>query len=208
MDQTGRRLEMALCRLVDEPCIHPDTFSAEIRQGLATLNRDCDRGKGLKGCLENGFKQHQIDPAHAFSFWRAECVGNGDIRNCTNLGLLYWSGLGVEENVTHASALYSQSCALGDANGCAHLGFSYWQGRGVQTSLGKARHYFQRSCGPGTVLGCVGLGILYETGLGTDVDLGRAASLYRQACEGGNKWGCSYLWFLYDRDLREGEGLT
>jgi TPR repeat protein/uncharacterized caspase-like protein len=140
--------------------------------------------------------------SEAFRLLTVACNG-GVSRGCGNLGTMYQSGRGVNQDLGQAALLYRKGCG-GDAWGaCFLLGAMYETGSGVPKDLSQAMPLYRRSCEGGDGRGCTSLGIAYETGNGVPKQEAQAGSLFHKACEIGVPRGCSLLGLAY----HQGAGL-
>ena len=73
---------------------------------------------------------------------------------CSNLGLLYQSGQGVNQDYQKAAQLYQKACDSGEAVGCFGLGFLYKNGQGVRQDFSTAKQYYGKACDLGFQIGC------------------------------------------------------
>ena len=136
------------------------------------------------------------DPKLALPLLKRGCDG-GSAGACTNLGLLYERGDGVEKDQQRAGQWYQKGCEGNDSWGCDDLALMYRDGRGVEVDVVRSAELLQKSCELGLARGCGDLGVAYGTGHGVIKDEGRAATLYQQACEGQVFIACSNLGFMY-----------
>ncbi len=140
-------------------------------------------------------RPHQCKPDDR-SDCAAQCASK-DAGSCTNLGLMYSHGKGVDKDDVRAFALFQQACDGGDAHGCTDLGVEYMNGRGVEKDDVRAVGFFKRGCDGGHPTGCANLGVMYLSGRGVQKDDARGLALFQQACDGGNAIGCSNLGVAY-----------
>ena len=59
------------------------------------------------------------------SFGAKKSCDGGEMAGCTNLGIMYANGDGVEKNELKAADLYKKACDGGDMNGCRSLDTIY-----------------------------------------------------------------------------------
>ncbi len=85
-------------------------------------------------------------------FERACGLNNGG--GCSNLGVLYKDGQGVEKNLTKVAYFYSKACELKDGWGCSFLGGLYYNGDGVKQDSKKAAALFEKACKLGYKKAC------------------------------------------------------
>jgi TPR repeat protein len=118
-----------------------------------------------------------------------ECdAGSAD--RCRRLAASFAFGHGVEQDETHAAALYEHACDLNDPFGCVFAGQMSEFERGVRKDDGKAARFYERACNLQWAPGCYNLAIMYERGTGVPVDREKAAALYEIACAAGAKGAC------------------
>jgi hypothetical protein len=118
---TGTNMvEDALCRAFGGQTCHAvaNLTRDEARQ-LELLLQGCATGAGAR-CVEDGLALYDVAPEEAFAWFEAACAG-GNARGCTNLGILYRNGTGVEANAAQAAALYRQGCDGGELRGAAPI---------------------------------------------------------------------------------------
>ena len=111
---------------------------------------------------------------------------------CTNLGVMYRSGLGVKKDYALSAEFNRRGCQGGNALGCTNLGIMYWEGSLLKDDR-RAVDLFSKGCQGGDSGGCLGLGFMYENGQGVKRDSRRAAEFYRKGCQGGNERSCRQL---------------
>jgi uncharacterized protein YraI len=69
----------------------------------------------------------------------------GDAIGQSNLGNLYYEGLGVPRDYSKSFELLSKAAAQGDAYSLNYMGLHYWSGYAVRANLNKARGYFKKA---------------------------------------------------------------
>ena len=84
----------------------------------------------------------------AASLFKKACDG-GDALGCSNLGVMYETGLGVNQSYTKAASLYKKACDGGNATGCCNLGSLYYKGQGVPLNKIKAYQYWMKAAKEG-----------------------------------------------------------
>ncbi|BAW42700.1 cysteine-rich protein H [Helicobacter pylori] len=97
------------------------------------------------------YKEQDFSKARKY-FEKACGLNNG--RGCSNLGVLYKDGQGVEKNLTKAAYLYSKACELKEGDECGALGGLYYNGDGVKQDFKKAVALFEKACKLGYQLAC------------------------------------------------------
>ncbi|GAA7738518.1 hypothetical protein TH0010_03540 [Helicobacter pylori] len=91
-------------------------------------------------------------------FEKACDLNNGG--GCSNLGVLYQNGQGVEKDLIKAAYLYSKACELKEGDGCGALGGLYYNGDGVKQDSKKAVALFEKACKLGYKKACEMLKLL------------------------------------------------
>lgn len=112
--------------------------------GLNLFSNEVD--SGLYFAMKGDFTK-------AKELWEHACF-MGDSNGCNNLGNLYESGQGVEQNYSEANDLYKLTCDTQVARGCFNLGLSYAKGNGVDKDIIKAKNLFAKACYLGEQKGC------------------------------------------------------
>ncbi len=85
------------------------------------------------------------DFSKARKYFEKACdLNNG--RGCSNLGVLYQNGQGVEKDLIKATYFYSKACELNNGDGCGALGGLYYNGDGVKQDSKKAAALFEKAC--------------------------------------------------------------
>ncbi|GAA7176471.1 hypothetical protein HpCK60_03150 [Helicobacter pylori] len=93
------------------------------------------------------------DFSKARKYFEKACdLNNGG--GCSNLGVLYQNGEGVEKNLIKAAYLYSRACELKGSDGCGALGVLYYNGDGVKQDSKKAVALFEKACKLGYKKAC------------------------------------------------------
>ena len=121
---------------------------------------------GAKNDYEQGiafYNNKEYDKA--VELYKKACDG-GEVRGCSNLGVMYEYGNGVEKDFGKAAELSKKACDGGDMLGCSNLGSMYASGNGVEKDSDKAAELFKKACNDGEMLGCRNLGIMYDNGNG------------------------------------------
>lgn len=116
----------------------------------------------------------------------------------TNLGLLYYEGVGIERNLEESIKWYRKGAEEGDSEAMYCLGLSYQAGEGVPQSDVEAAKWFQLATDKGHENAANNLGYMYAIGKGVNKDLDKAGMLYLQAAKRGsvNAQYVIGLWYL------------
>lgn len=122
-------------------------------------------GKISEGCysLERyGQKSTSaINYTNAVKFYQEGC-NNEDMDACSNLGVRYFHGQGVQQDYSKAKELFERACISDQpiAIACFDLGVMYVLGNGVSKDRIKAKELFKKSCDSGLSEGCKNYTIL------------------------------------------------
>ncbi|DAB40739.1 MAG TPA: hypothetical protein CFH81_00070 [Sulfurovum sp. UBA12169] len=108
---------------------------------------------------------------------------NGEAQGCSDLGIMYRLGKGVEQDNSKAAQLFKKASSSGDATAYSNLGIMYDFGKGVKQDSFKAAKFYQKACDGGNPAGCSNLGIMYEDGKGVKQSKQQALEYYGKACE-------------------------
>ena len=91
-------------------------------------------------------------------------IGNAAAQN--NLGNMYATGEGVEQNYETAKGWYEKSAKQGYAAAQNNLGIMYANGEGVEQNYETAKGWYEKAAEQGLADAQVGLGYLYAKGKG------------------------------------------
>jgi TPR repeat protein len=149
-------------------------------------------GEMSNACLQRGFA------TQAAQLWHLGCA-DGHLPACTNLGILYGGGIGVDADLAEAARLLRQSCDGGYARGCSHLGHLH---EATDPQPAEAARLYRQGCDGGDAFGCIRLAFLHVSGIGMDPDPVEVVRAYRRACDLGNAWGCTQLGVQHQQGLR------
>ncbi|GAA6940835.1 hypothetical protein HpHUE59_02400 [Helicobacter pylori] len=93
------------------------------------------------------------DFSKARKYFEKACdLNNGG--GCSNLGVLYQNGQGVEKDLIKAAYFYSKACELKEGDGCGALGGLYYNGDGVKQDSKKVAALFEKACKLGYKKAC------------------------------------------------------
>lgn len=108
---------------------------------------------------EGGFKPPQWMSADSLYLIKAE---QGDAIAQYNMGTLYYSGKGVEQDYTKARQWYEKAANQGLADAQVKLGLMYHLGYGVSQNMAAAVEWYGKACDNGLQLGCDGYRLFKE----------------------------------------------
>lgn len=99
----------------------------------------------------------------------------------------YCRGIGTEENVEKAIAIWEECAEKSDETACRNLGTVYLSSKYLARDYEKAFYWTQRAVELGSVAAINNLGWCCEKGYGTEKDIKKAVEYYREAASLGNK---------------------
>lgn len=80
----------------------------------------------------------------------------GSLISCVDLGIMYFTSDGVEEDLKKSEDLFIKACRGRVANGCFYLGYLYKRGgNGIKKDKRKAKLAFGRACNIGSEKSCI-----------------------------------------------------
>lgn len=192
--------DRALCSLFSGPvCLDVARLSSTDLVKLELVMLACSGG-ATKECLLDGFSAHSLSLEEAVRIFTIGC--EGEISDaCTNLGVLYEDGVGVQRDRVLAMFLYKRGCDGGDSRGCNRREAlrEPLQREMAALSVDSASplRFAELRCRIGSPQDCTILGYYYQRGFGLDPDPATAALWFSRACEGGDASGCTFLGHLF-----------
>jgi TPR repeat protein len=93
----------------------------------------------------------------------------GDATALFNMGVLHWTGQGVEQSNGKAIDYFQRAADQEDLPALCNMGILHYHGDGVDQSFGKAFNYFWRAMKQGDTDAAFSLGLMHHRGLGTEV---------------------------------------
>ncbi len=113
------------------------------------------------------------------------------------LGLMYYYGLGVEQDYCQAHPLFRKAAEQGDARAQRYLGMMYDDGQGVAKDETMAAEWYRKAAEQGDVLAQCELGKKYAGGRGVGKDVIEAAQWYGKAALQGDALSQSIMGAMY-----------
>ena len=156
---------------------------------LVALVSSTAHGQSGGGGVETGSSTRGNAKTDLSREQQAQACNGGDASSCFNLGVMFASGDGVEENKARAVQLFEKACDGGEAQGCSNLGFMYSKGNGVEQNKARAVQFYQKACDGSNAGSCFNLGLMYSKGDGLEQNKARAVQMYGKACDGGETLG-------------------
>lgn len=190
------------CSILAEMYFNAKGVPKNNKKAIELYSKACN-GNYAIACAQLGLiyvknKEHK----KALNLYSKACkVSNGEV-GCSNLGTLYESGKGVDQNYTKALKFYNRACEYSESGmGCSNLGSMYNEGKGVSKDYLKAKGFFEQACERQEPHGCYNLGyiyeLLYKKGQGNKESYTQAAFYYDKACKKNFGLGCNNLGVLY-----------
>ncbi len=106
------------------------------------------------------------------------------------LGNMYFTGQGVEQDYGKALKLYRNAAELGrNTNAMTRIGYMYGEGQGVKQDYEKAIEWFQKAADMGNTAAMVNIGAIYER----DEDYVKALEWYQKASDQGDPEATKYI---------------
>eukprot|EP00729_Bicosta_minor_P021129 gene21129-biopygen25357 len=102
-----------------------------------------------------------------------------------NLGFMYYTGKGVEQDHVEAVKWFRLSAEAGNAGAQYNLGCRYNKGEGVEQDDVAAAKWFRKAAEAGHAMAQNNLGSLYDNGEGVEQDDVAAAKWFRKSAEAG-----------------------
>ncbi len=116
--------------------------------------------------LDDGLAEYEKGNKKLASELYTEACDTGDRQACLNLGILYFTGDGVEQDKMKAKNLFTKTCKSRFAKGCFRLGVLYNRGfDGLKQDQHKAKLLFGKSCNIGYERACEQFRMLDKRGI-------------------------------------------
>lgn len=129
--------------------------------------------------------------------WYTRAAESDDANAQTNLGRLYFRGVGVARDYAMAARWFGRAAEQGGAAAQYYLGLTAEKGLGRERDLQKAAAWYRRAAEDGDALANYRLGRLhYQGGLGAQ-DLPQAVARFRLAAEAGHAAAQNMLGWLH-----------
>jgi len=190
--------ESAAADPLAEPIVAAGT-DLDVRSKVMKYWRQCSSLSDVSGCANLGFRYERgldgvdQDHAKAAALYRRGCQHNSGV-SCSNLGVTYSQGIGVEKDLPTAVSWYRAACDLDWGRGCGYLGVKLGAGQGVTKNLEESLGMLRRGCDLDDGYSCRLLGNRYHKGnLGAPMDASIARGYLDKACELDEEKACATL---------------
>ena len=156
---------------------------------------------GLLGRAEPNSPANQLDSApraeNSFeeTLKRAE---DGDLHAQFSLGVMYYTGQGIEQDYKEAFKWFTKAAEQGNAAAQYNLGLMYAKGQGVEQDYKQAIKWYTKAADQGDAAAQYSLGTMYYTGQDIKQDYKQALKWYTKAAEQGNVAAQALLGLMYD----------
>ncbi len=137
------------------------------------------------------------DDAKAF-IWYRKAAAQGHAQAQCNIGWMYETGRGVEQNVEQAVVWYQKAAEQEDTTAQCNLGLMYESGRGIEKNAEKAVVWYRKAAQQGDARGQYNLGNMYRDGRGIEQKEELAVAWYLKAAEQGYASAQCHLGYQYD----------
>ncbi len=126
---------------------------------------------------------------------------NGEANAQKELGSLYFSGEGVQQDFAQALHWYTQAAEQGNAIAIYNIGVLHDKGLGLTKDYKEAGKWYRKSADLGYSTAQYNLGIMYEYGQTVEEDPALAMELYLKAAEQGEAAAQFAIGVMYDKGI-------
>lgn len=137
------------------------------------------------------------DYIQAADWYRKAAEGHGHYYAQTNLGNMYYFGLGVGQNYEKAFCWYSLAAEKSEVKALGNLGNLYLLGRGVEQDYAKAAEFHAKAAHLGNPNSQIELGKMYLEGKGIVQDARQAVAWFEKAARKGTRDAFTKLGHCY-----------
>jgi uncharacterized protein len=151
---------------------------------LAVLSAACmkDPDKEFSDGMDAyGREQYEL----AFKKWKP-LAEDGNVAAQTNIGVMYYQGVGVTQDYKEAVKWYKMAAAQGYAEAEYNLGVTFAEGKGSRQDYREAKVWYEAAAKQGYSAAQLMLAEMYYRGQGIAADYDQARNWYRQAAIGGS----------------------
>jgi len=146
-------------------------------------------------CAESALRAYRkSDFSRYYRYSEKSCRG-GSATGCSNVGVAYEQGLGVQKDYARARGYYETACSKQSAIACRNLGNLHLWGFGVPRDRTLALRYLKQACDANLGEGCNDQARALPHAADGDSEPAHAErrALYARACDAGNQFGCANL---------------
>ncbi len=114
-----------------------------------------------------------------------------------NVGVMYYLGLGVDQNYNIAKEWYQKAADRGYEVGLSNLGYLYYHGQGVEQNFNRAFDFYLAAAQKGNIDAMINLGIMHYNKESLESDDEKSLEWFQLATEKGSPQGMHFLGFFY-----------
>lgn len=118
-----------------------------------------------------------------------------------NLGIMYYTGDGVQQNKSEAMKWCMKAAKQGYAKAQFNLGFLYHNGEGVRQDRHEALKWYMKAAKQGHAEAQFNLGLMYIKGEGIRQNKKEAKEWFGKACDNGLEGGCKNYRILNEKGI-------
>ncbi|ORZ28532.1 hypothetical protein BCR41DRAFT_418595 [Lobosporangium transversale] len=168
-------------------------LSGEIQPGGISKGGSKDEANLRLILKDNGDPQ---DYSKAFDWYYTEANwGWSGAR--TNMGYMYYHGMGVQQSYSDAFDCYSTAAKKGNVQAQSNIGCLYEHGKGVEQDYSKAIEWYLKAANQGNAIAQINLGWMYFYGKGVEQDYSKAFDWCLKPANLGNASAQSSLGYMY-----------
>jgi TPR repeat protein len=119
------------------------------------------------------------------------------------LGVMYFRGIGIDQNQAKGTDYYLRSAELGFSSAQFNLGLAFYSGSGVSQDRDKSQYWWLQAAGQDHPVAQYNLAAILWSGNGVNQDQARAMHWFRKSRENGNRDAANFLLTLYAPMYRE-----
>ena len=180
-----------------------DEFSEEILDSHKIFSRTLDPSlRGKSNSMLNIADEYYIEGDLKTAFhWYLQAAENGNIQAITQVGLMYYNGIGTTVDYEKAFFWFNTGFTVFHRNAplLYTLAEMYFYGRGVEQNYSEALHFYHMAYGNGrNINAAFRLAEMYEYGYGVEIDNQRALNYYTDSAEHGNIVAMNKLGSIYE----------
>lgn len=153
------------------------------------------------GAYNYAYKQYRNYEDDAYDYTLKAMNGDTEADAAYLLGLLYYHGIGCEQDEEKSFEAHSKSAKMGNTDAMFELYVFYSQGIGCDPNTEKAMEWNEKAARLGHYRACFNMGWYYETGKYYEQDMGKAVEYYARASNAGNGKATAYLGILTQKGL-------
>lgn len=147
--------------------------------------------------FQMGFNYEQANNFVEAAKCYRKAADQGELNAMNNLGLYYFTGKGVTQNMPEGVKWYQKAAEKGNALAQSSLGICYFNGHGIAQNIQEAAKWYRKAADQGMSVAQVNLGTCYLNGNGVPQNFTEAVKWYQIAANQGFAPGQSCLGGCY-----------